>query len=641
MKRVLFLLLWSFIFCNSSYASEGDTIHVVSHDHVTMTTNPAAGANFYPAWAVFPSTATQYRKIIMTLHYECPDGMACGEWDYIDEVKLRRTGGVAGDDHDLVIHEYITPYGNSFGTDWYAEFKLDVTDYSMFLHDSVEIEYVHTGYETNVGKGWAVTVAFDCIEGTPAMEAIKVTKLWDGSFPFGNDANPIENYLTPITFTTDPQTALARFRITQSGHGADDHYCSEFCSKYRKLFFDGILIDTKTIWRTCGYNPIYPQGGTWVYDRSNWCPGLPVRPDIYNFPVTGNSSHTIDIDMQTYSSSSPSANYYIKSQLIEYKAPAHVNDASLDLMMTPSNDFEYHRLNPICDNPSVVLKNNGSADLTSAEIWYGADDHIAYSYTWTGNLATGYSEEIDLSGLLITGFDGGNFKAFLHAVNGGEDEYHFDDTLQTYMAFAPAYDSVLVFFFKSNLLPAESSYTITDANGTVWYQRTPGSLTSNTFYYDTLHLAPGCYTLLFKDSGGDGLSFWANPGQGSGLAVLKTNDGIVLKSFNPDFGSEIRWNFSVQPGLIQSAPIVQQPVYFDVYPNPAKDDLFISVSFPTAESCLIDLYDLNGNKVASQISASAADHLLTIPVTSCASGMYIVKLTTKEGTQEKKVMITR
>ena len=31
---------------------------------------------------------------------------------------------------------------------------------------------------------------------------------------------------------------------------------------------------TQEIWRDdCGENPLYPQGGTWIYDRANWCPG--------------------------------------------------------------------------------------------------------------------------------------------------------------------------------------------------------------------------------------------------------------------------------------------------------------------------------------------------------------------------------
>ena len=77
-----------------AFAGIGDTTQVTTHNQVIMVTNPGTGSNPYPAWGVFPSASTQYRKVILHLNYKCPPGMACGEWDYIDWVYLRRIGGV-------------------------------------------------------------------------------------------------------------------------------------------------------------------------------------------------------------------------------------------------------------------------------------------------------------------------------------------------------------------------------------------------------------------------------------------------------------------------------------------------------------------------------------------------------------------
>ena len=41
--------------------------------------------------------------------------------------------------------------------------------------------------------------------------------------------------------------------------------------------------------------PIYPQGGTWPFDRAGWCPGMvvPVRIDQFNSDI---SNSTIDFE---------------------------------------------------------------------------------------------------------------------------------------------------------------------------------------------------------------------------------------------------------------------------------------------------------------------------------------------------------
>ena len=269
----LCLVLFWIGLSSQSIAAIGDTTYVTSHNNITVVTNPNTGSNGYLSWAVFPSNATTYRKIILTLSHRCPSPMACGEWDYLDYVYLRRTGSVNNASQDIELARYITPYGNSFNSNFRSSWTLDVTDFAAFLHDSVEIEYIHTGYETNVGRGWVVNVEFATIEGIPVMAPISFKRLWHGSFPFGNASNPIENYLPADTTITNFNTANLRLKITQSGHGSDANYCAEFCSKTRSVYFDNNLVEIQPVWRLCGTNPLYPQGGTWVYDRANWCPG--------------------------------------------------------------------------------------------------------------------------------------------------------------------------------------------------------------------------------------------------------------------------------------------------------------------------------------------------------------------------------
>jgi hypothetical protein len=137
---------------------------------------------------------------------------------------------------------------------------------------------------------------------------------------------------------------------------------------------NGNLIGQRAIWRTnCGLNPVYPQAGTWIYSRGNWCPGAWVFPDIYDSPIVGGSSNIFDVNMQAYTNSNPSANYAFNAQLIEYGPHSNTNDLAIEEVYSPSNLFEYSRANPVCDNPKINIKNNGSNTITFATIKYGIE----------------------------------------------------------------------------------------------------------------------------------------------------------------------------------------------------------------------------------------------------------------------------
>ena len=76
--------------------------------------------------------------------------------------------------------------------------------------------------------------------------------------------------------TAPDRTVSAAFRFIVTGHGSDVNQCCEFASHYYNLNLNGSSILQQQIWRDCGFNELYPQGGTWIYNRANWCPGATV-----------------------------------------------------------------------------------------------------------------------------------------------------------------------------------------------------------------------------------------------------------------------------------------------------------------------------------------------------------------------------
>ncbi|HXD92763.1 MAG TPA: peptide-N-glycosidase F-related protein, partial [Bacteroidia bacterium] len=390
MKKLVLALFTGLSF--SLFAQIGDTVHVKPLNQVTVVTNPGTGSNGYKGWGVFPDTSNHVRKIIVTLNYKCAPGMNCGAWDYIDNLYLRRLGGVNHPSQNTEIIRFITPYGGGFNhTTWGFSWHMDVTDYAMFLHDSVEVEYVHGGYEgTNVG--WQVTVDFAVVNGDQIANPISFNQLWNGSFNYGDTAHPIQNYLTPDTVMINPATVITKIRTIHTGHGEDTNNCSEFCPATRTVKIDGNVVSTRNRWRTCGDNALYPQAGSWIYDRANWCPGSIVHPDfVLSTTLTPGNKHTFEFIMPPYiggvaSNGNGYAYEAIDAQLFQYKGINKSIDASIEEVYQPSNMPEYSRINPACDNPRILVRNNGSTAISSLGIKYGLKGGVFQTYTWNGAL---------------------------------------------------------------------------------------------------------------------------------------------------------------------------------------------------------------------------------------------------------------
>ncbi|MCX6225668.1 MAG: peptide-N-glycosidase F-related protein, partial [Bacteroidia bacterium] len=525
-----------------------DTTRILSHDHIKMVTDPSKGENRYPATVNFPKTDVQFRKINLLVTFQCPDGMQCGEWDYIDYINLKTKDPATGKDVDYEIARLITPYGRFFGTKWSFTFKADISEFSSMLRNQATIEYVHTGYESNTTCGWKITVNFEFVGGPPVARILAVLPMWNGSFPYGDSTNDIEKYLDAKKITATEKTGLMRLRILQTGHGMDGQdNCAEFCSKYREVIFDNQVIEHREIWTECATNPVYPQAGTWIYDRANWCPGCMVNPENYNFFVKPGSTHEINVDMQPYkvTKGKPSANYVFSSFLVMYEKPMATNDAAIEAIIAPSADDNFSRMNPVSCQPRILVKNNGIETLKSLKVEYGLAGQKPMVFTWTGQLEFGKITEIMLPGILQTAKSQDLFTAMLSKPNNRTDEYAGDNRMTSVMIAPPVYPDKFLLVCKTNKDTAQTAWKITDAAGKVWIQKKEADFKVSTEYRDTISLPKGQYELLVTDKEGDGLEFWANPRGGMGYVKLVSADGKLIRTFGSDFGNEIRQTFTV------------------------------------------------------------------------------------------------
>lgn len=642
MKIEQFFIVAALALALCAAAAAGQLKHVVSHDNATIKTDPTTGKNAYPSWAVFPSAGTDYRKVDLQITYRCPDGLHCGEWDYIDAVILRRTGGQSAPTRNIEIARLITPYGWRFDSTWSFTWHSDITDFGLLLHDSVEVEFLHTGYESNSDRGWVVTVDFAITEGRPAMKPLGIDTLWCGSFPYGDTAQPIESRLTPINIMPPSQSASARLRIHQTGHGMDDkENCAEFCSKLRWVFVDDSLFNERMIWRRCGLNPLYPQSGTWIFDRANWCPGSVVFPDVYDVPVTDRAPRSLAIEMEPYTNpSQPTANYYIFSYVIYYAEPWAHNDVSLEEIVIPSDRDETSRLNPACANPVIVVKNNGSEILRSMTVRYGHGVPPPESHQWIGKLAPQQLDTIELPGIISPNQEN-KFIVRLSDPNGRADEYPADNEGISLVPATTIYGGPMILSLRTNGDSAQTGYRLLSSDGTSVRERRAGSLTAYTNYRDTLNLRPGCYQLIVSDSAGDGLDFWFNPEGGYGFVRLLDFKGHLLKAFGSDFGSEINYWFRVAEGAPSPDVSAELPIVAPFPPrNQGTFELDLFFNEPTSIKVVI-VNEAGDRIVLDAVYTDIKETMLPIDISSAPDGVYFVKVTAEDKTVSRRIRIKR
>ena len=68
-----------------------------------------------------------------------------------------------------------------------------------------------------------------------------------------------------------------KLQFVPTGHGAAGEFTPNIGYTAK---VNGDIVGNEIIWKDdCGFNAIWPQGGTW-FCRANWCPGEAVR--IFN-----------------------------------------------------------------------------------------------------------------------------------------------------------------------------------------------------------------------------------------------------------------------------------------------------------------------------------------------------------------------
>lgn len=519
----------------------------------------------------------------------------------------------------------VTPYGNGLDLGQAGKtFTIDVSDYAPILTGEKRMS-IELGGENQE----ELDIKFLFIKGTPARNVINVQNIWP--FRRGSFTQILtDQAFEPRQMSLDANGKMFKLRSSITGHEQNGEF--EIRNHYINLG-GGAKEFNYDVFKECSDIPIYPQGGTWLFDRAGWCPGDPTivhQFDITNMVSPGGS---VEIDYGVNGASMDQANYLVSNQLVTYGAPNFNLDAAIVEIIRPTTQLEHARFNPACNTPKVRIKNNGSTPLTSLDIEYGPAGGLKLSYRWTGNLAFLQTADVELPLDFLSFWETGtnSFEVRISNPNNGNDEYDKNNFAKSAFERPQEFTFPVQFELRTNTRPLETSYRIKDMTGAIIFERS--NLQANTNYKDELMLGRGCYTLELDDSGDDGLYYWyweqVGPARGAGYArfnrILPNGSGISIRTLQREFGRFIRFDFVIPQAV--SVNDLSDLQLFSIYPNPASDFIQVELDGFGNDDFELAITDINGKVLKRQTFKSHSGRQIEkIDVENLPSGMYFIKV---------------
>lgn len=524
----------------------------------------------------------------------------------------------------LEIMSFVTPYGIGIdlgveGKAWY----FDVTDFLPILEGSKRMTMERGGQNQE-----QMDIQFLFIVGTPPAQVKKIQQIWRVDQRNYSDINA-DVYYAPRAVKLDTSAARYKIRTAVTGHGQQ----GEFIARNHTISVNnGAALYNNLVWKECAENPIFPQGGTWIYDRAGWCPGMATKVTEYDITsLVSSDSVTLDYNVQGATGDS---RYIVNNQLVSYGLPNFQNDAKIVTVLRPSNETEFGRRNPTCYNPIITIQNTGAAVLTSAIIQFSINGGAPVTYNWSGSL--GFMDQGNAlmsipQSFWSTGTTGVNtFTATITGVNGGADQYVHNNSYTSNFQLADDLPANLNVVLRTNSAASQTSYIIKNSSGATVLQRS--SLSNNQTYTNAINLPAGCYQLKVLDSGDDGLSFFANS-SGTGYFRITDQNGVVLTNFNPDFGDGIEYYFTV--GSSTGIESNEEFNSLEIYPNPVTDELFIS--YENIQGNFVLMNTIGQSILEGDLNKN--NNLMKLDVSSITPGVYYLKINSNNKSSINKVII--
>lgn len=513
------------------------------------------------------------------------------------------------------IMSFVTPYG--IGIDFGQEGKtwtFDMTDFMPILKGKKRMSIERGGQ-------WQeeMDIKFLFVVGTPVREVLDIQQIWRVDYPsYANISN--DRYFEPRDVMMHPNGEAFVIKSAITGHGQE----GEFIARDHWLNINGGSTEFNwQVWKECAINPIFPQGGTWIYDRAGWCPGeaTDIKLSDITSMVTPGQTANIDYGITTATGDS---RYIVSHQLVSYGQDNFTQDAAIIDIISPTRKVEHSRKGAVCEGVKVLIQNTGTTALTSLHFDYWVNnDPTPQTFDWVGNLAYLETTEVTLPASYnlwnyLSGGADNTMHVEVSSPNGGTDDYAFNNKMTTEFDIPEFMPADFIISLRTNSTGHQSSYTLTDQSGNVVLSRS--NLSSNTSYEDTVHLALGCYNFRLEDSGDNGIAFWANNEGNGSMRFRKIGSPVPLKNFDGDFGRFINFDFTVSSPLdLEDEETVNG---IELYPNPAVGSFTIQMA--DVKDAEINIFNNVGQRM--ELTAKAEGSKAVYSTAGLSKGVYFVHI---------------
>lgn len=276
---------------------------------------------------------------------------------------------------------------------------------------------------------------------------------------------------------------------------------------------------------------------------------------------------------------------------------------------------------------SANVLNIGSDAITALTFQYSVANGTPMTYDWTGNIASTATETIELPTFTIT--TGTNQVIKVKIVNINGTAFEGDEVSLTIKKNVVSGDSPMVLKIKTDQYSApytsngnnyngEQSFKLYNSNNTVIQQAAHTDFTASTVCEFTLNMpSEGCYRLEVLDSYGDGIS--------SGYIRLFNGTTQLFNATGTSFSDKLVVMISI--GTVNIDDVTFEDMV--IFPNPTSNVININSESNIQQ---VELYNLQGQRVAMEMG-----NVKTLSMSELSAGMYILKVTTDNGTTTYKV----
>jgi hypothetical protein len=367
-------------------------------------------------------------------------------------------------------------------------------------------------------------------------------------------------------------------------------------------------------------------GGTWgeAIDASQT--GVITRTVTFTIPQTINGVEVNIGQLEFFSFLHSGHNTYANSQIITAAevAPTLANipnpTASLKSIVNSFNVCPGEQI-----TPRVKVSNSGAA-ITALAFSSAINGGTPVVYNWTGNIPAFGSAEIDLPAMSFTALATNNLVSTITSVNAGAGI--LGTPVSQTKAITMSTNSVstqIVVKVTCDRYGTETTWDIKNSAGATVASGGPytDGAANGTFPQPDVNVTLAnndCYHVFLNDAYGDGF----DSGYGNGNFAI-TGGGVsflTIATFSTGKVVEKAMTVTEVAGLEE----VENAIAMNVYPNPASD--VVNVEFTGNKgNYSVSLLDLQGRVIYTTVSNNVVgNQTITVPVSTVASGSYIVKV---------------